>query len=91
MRDNGDRYFNHLVSVSILGPMYLGIHDLDVIRAALRHDSPEMHMASLEEILRKDGARQSVRRSLVAQLQCIVELVVIVYKDREYGPEDLLA
>ena len=56
MRDNGDRYFNHLVSVSILGPLYLGIHDLDVIRAGLRHDSPEMGMTSLDEILRKDGA-----------------------------------
>lgn len=55
VRDNGDLYFNHLVSVSILGPLYLGVYDLDVIRAGLRHDSPEKFKTPLPEIARKDG------------------------------------
>ena len=55
LRDSGERYFQHIVSVAIIVLDYLRICDVDSIVAALLHDIVEDTDWMLDEIARKYG------------------------------------
>lgn len=69
MRESGERYFEHLRSVSLILILYLRVRNADVIAAALLHDI-------LEDI---DGWTQD-RVALVFN-QKVAELVFLVSKE----------
>lgn len=60
LRESGERYFNHIVSVAIIVLDYLRVADHEIIIAALLHDIVEDTDWTLEEIARIYGERVTV-------------------------------
>ena len=82
-------YLNHLLRVAIRIIRYYGIHDVDVLTAALLHDAVEDHPAELG--MRTTGTHQELTEAAIAELARrfnprVAELVRSV-TNPEYDPE----
>jgi (p)ppGpp synthase/HD superfamily hydrolase len=82
-------YLNHLLRVAIRIVRYYGVHDVDVLIAALLHDAVEDHPAELG--LRAEGSHTELTEAAIAELARrfnprVAELVRSV-TNPQYDPE----
>jgi hypothetical protein len=85
----GDRrerepYVNHLLRVAIRIMSHYGVHDADVVIAALLHDAVEDHAA---ELAGPRGGRQAALAVLAAEFGPRVAELVAAVTNPEYAPD----
>ena len=83
--DRRDRepYVNHLLRVAIRIMSHYGVHDADVVCAALLHDAVEDHAAELAP----DGTRRAALAALAAEFGPRVAGLVAAVTNPEYAPD----
>src|SRR3984957_6468725 len=93
--DRRDRepYVNHLLRVAIRIMSHYGVHDADVVCAALLHDAVEDHAAELAELAGStepgtgEGTRQAAVATLAAEFGPRVAELVAAVTNPEYTPD----
>ena len=84
--DRRDRepYINHLLRVAIRIMSHYGVHDTDVVIAALLHDAVEDHA---DELAGPHGGRQAALAVLAAEFGPWVAELVAAVTNPEYAPD----
>jgi len=90
--DRRDRepYVNHLLRVAIRIMSHYGVHDTDVVCAALLHDAVEDHAAELapgDASLAPDGGQGAALAALAAEFGPRVAALVAAVTNPEYAPD----
>jgi (p)ppGpp synthase/HD superfamily hydrolase len=89
-RREQEPYVNHLLRVAIRIMSHYGVHDADVVCAALRHDAVEDHAAELAgttEPGTAEGDRQAAVAALAAEFGPRVAGLVAAVTNPEYAPD----
>src|SRR6201996_4768820 len=92
-RRGREPYINHLLRVAIRIMSHYGVHDADVICAALLHDAVEDHAAELAELAgttepgTAEGTRQAAVAALAAEFGPRVAELVAAVTNPEYAPD----
>ena len=81
-RREREPYVNHLLRVAIRVMSHYGVHDADVICAALLHDAVEDHAAGLAP----DGTREAAFAALAEEFGPRVARLVAAVTNPEYAP-----
>src|SRR6266700_5694433 len=81
-RREREPYVNHLLRVAIRIMSHYGVHDTDVICAALLHDAVEDHAAELAP----DGTRAAALAALAQEFAPRVAVLVAAVTNPEYAP-----
>jgi hypothetical protein len=82
-RREREPYINHLLRVAIRIMSHYGVHDPDVVAAALLHDAVEDHAAELAP----GGGRQAALDALAAEFGPRVAELVAAVTNPEYAPD----
>jgi hypothetical protein len=82
-RREREPYINHLLRVAIRIMSHYGVHDPDVVAAALLHDAVEDHAAELAP----GGGRQAALEALAAEFGPRVAELVAAVTNPEYAPD----
>ena len=82
-RRGQEPYVNHLLRVAIRIMSHYGVHDTDVVCAALLHDAVEDHAAELAP----DGTRRAALAALAAEFGPRVAGLVAAVTNPEYAPD----
>jgi len=82
-RREREPYVNHLLRVAIRIMSHYGVHDTDVVCAALLHDAVEDHAAELAA----DGSRASALAALAAEFGPRVAGLVGAVTNPEFAPD----
>ena len=77
-------YINHLLRVAIRIMSHYGVHDADVVIAALLHDAVEDHA---DELAGSHGGRQGALAALTAEFGPQVAELVAAVTNPEYAPD----
>jgi HD domain len=83
-RREREPYINHLLRVAIRIMSHYGVHDADVVIAALLHDAVEDHAA---ELAGAHGDRQAALAVLAAEFGPRVAELVAAVTNPEYAPD----
>ena len=83
-RREREPYINHLLRVAIRIMSHYGVHDADVVIAALLHDAVEDHAAELAD---PHGDRQAALAVLAAEFGPRVAELVAAVTNPEYAPD----
>ena len=92
-RRGREPYVNHLLRVAIRIMSHYGVHDADVVCAALLHDAVEDHAAELAELAgptepgTAEGDRQAAVAALAAEFGPRVAGLVAAVTNPEYAPD----
>jgi hypothetical protein len=92
-RREREPYVNHLLRVAIRIMSHYGVHDADVVCAALLHDAVEDHAAELAELAgptepgTAEGTRQAAVATLAAEFGPRVAELVAAVTNPEYAPD----
>ncbi len=82
-RRGQEPYVNHLLRVAIRIMSHYGVHDTDVVCAALLHDAVEDHASGLAP----DGTREAALAALAAEFGPRVAGLVGAVTNPEYAPD----
>src|SRR6516165_2630323 len=82
-RRDTEPYVNHLLRVAIRIMSHYGVHDTDVVCAALLHDAVEDHAAELAS----DGTREAAFAALAEEFGPRVAGLVAAVTNPEYAPD----
>ncbi len=83
-RREREPYINHLLRVAIRIMSHYGVHDIDVVAAALLHDAVEDHVAELADA---PGGREAALSVLAREFGPRVAELVAAVTNPEYAPD----
>jgi len=83
-RREREPYINHLLRVAIRIMSHYGVHDPDVVIAALLHDAVEDHA---DELAGRHGGREAALEVLAAEFGSRVAELVAAVTNPEYAPD----